>query len=74
MNLTLLITNHCNACERAKSQLENLQAFKPDIKLNIMHINSYKDKRIFITPALLVNGELFSYGDIDTEKIIAKLK
>lgn len=73
MDIILLITNHCDACARAKEQIEFIQKSNPKIKVEIQHINSYKDNRIFITPAWIVNGQLFAYGDINKDKLIEKL-
>lgn len=72
MEILLLITNHCNACARAREQLKDIQSNNPEINADIRHINSFEDKRIFITPAWIVNGELFAYGDIDRDKLISK--
>ena len=74
MNLILLISNHCDACLRAIKKLQNFQEDNPQVISHIMHISEYPDKRIFITPALIVNGELLAYGDFDYEKLISKLK
>jgi alkyl hydroperoxide reductase subunit AhpF len=73
MNILLLITNHCDACSRAEQQLSQLKKSHPEIAYEIQHINNYEDKRIFITPAWIVNGELFAYGDINRDKLLAKL-
>jgi len=45
----------------------------PQIITEIININSYKAGRILITPALIVNNQLFSYGDIDVEKLLSKI-
>jgi hypothetical protein len=73
MDIILLITNHCSACARARTQLKSLQKSHAEINAKIQHVNSYNDDKIFITPAWIVNGELFAYGDINKNKIIAKL-
>ena len=73
MNLTLIISDNCNACERAKKTLHKIQLNYPQIITEIININSFRDKRISITPALLVDNQLFSYGDIDEDKLLAKL-
>lgn len=73
MYLKLIISYNCAACERAKKQLQKIQADNPKIKVEIIHRNLLKDRRIFITPALLLNNELFSYGDIDESKLLSRL-
>lgn len=73
MDIILLITNHCSACARARKQLKSLQKSHAEINAKIQHVSFYKDDNIFITPAWIVNGELFAYGDINKDKLIAKL-
>lgn len=73
MYLRLIVSDDCAACERAKEQLQKITAANPKISVDVIHINVFKDRRIFVTPALLVNNELFSYGDIDESKLLSKL-
>lgn len=73
MYLRLIVSDNCNACEKAKEQLQKITIANPKISLDVIHINVLKDRRIFITPALLVDDELFSYGDIDEGKLLSKL-
>lgn len=74
MDLTLVITNNCETCKRAVNQLKQITEKKKDINFVIVNINDFKRKGIVIVPALLINDELFSYGDIDEAKLFAKLK
>jgi hypothetical protein len=69
MNLKLIISDNCTACDRAKILLDSIQIEKPDIMLKTIHINSYQGRKISITPALLINDKLFSYGDIDKKSL-----
>ncbi len=69
MTLTLIISDNCKACDRAKELLHKINLYKPKVIVEIIHINSYSAKSIFITPALLINNKLFSYGDIDEKKL-----
>lgn len=73
MDITLLISDNCDACQRAVNQLNRIKELFREININILDINSYSDNRIIITPALIVNGELFSYGDIDEKKLKSKI-
>lgn len=73
MNLTLIISDNCKACERAKNVLQKIQIYYPEISVEIIDSASFKNSRISITPALLINQELFSYGDIDKNKLLVKL-
>jgi len=69
MELTLLVNNNCGACSRAENDLRNFALKRTDIILSVININSYQKKSLFIAPALLVGDELFSYGDINFEKL-----
>ncbi len=73
MTLTLIVSDNCDSCDRSKIVLKNIQTAIPGLEIEILHINSYKERRISITPALLINSKLFSYGDIDEQKLLAKL-
>ncbi|MEJ5351718.1 MAG: thioredoxin family protein [Melioribacteraceae bacterium] len=73
MILTLLISDNCEACERAKKVLEKIHLNYPQLSTEIIHINSYKGKGILITPALLIDNKLFCYGDIDEVSLSKKL-
>lgn len=73
MDITILISDNCDACQRVVNKLYKIQKLYREININILDINSYNDNRIFITPALIINGELFSYGDIDEKKLLSKI-
>lgn len=73
MVIKLIISQHCNSCARAVKKLKEIAEGHPEISTEIMNIGSFADKRIFITPALIVDGELFSYGDIDEYKLLSKI-
>lgn len=73
MYLTLVISDDCDACERAKIKLNKIKIDYPKIVTNIININKSSNKGILITPALLIDEELFSYGDIDENKLIPKI-
>ncbi len=65
MKLSLIITQNCTACTRVESTLNNLVHKYPDLSLRIINANDYSGKGISIVPALLIEDELFSYGDVD---------
>ncbi len=73
MQLKLIISDNCNACLRAEKILKKIVFENPLLSLQIIHINSFHDKRINITPALLIDNKLFSYGDIDQQKLFNKI-
>lgn len=74
MQLTLLISENCDACLRAVNRIKKIEELNCGITVNILDINSYGDNNIFITPALIIDGKLFSYGDIDERKLLSILK
>lgn len=73
MYLTLVISDDCKACERAINKLEKIKIDFPKIVTNIINVNNSSKKGILITPALLIDEKLFSYGDIDETKLIPKI-
>lgn len=73
MILTLILSDNCEACDRAKITLDKIQLKYPQATVETIHINSFNGRRVSITPALLVDNKLFSYGDIDESKLLAKL-
>jgi hypothetical protein len=73
MNLTLIISDKCDSCKRAKSVIDKIQSYYPKLSTQVIHINFYKGKGISITPALLIGKDLFGYGDIDEDKLIKKI-
>lgn len=70
MNLQLIISDNCEVCDRAKALLEDIKLDYPLVKIEIIHLNSCINRRISITPALLINNKLFSYGDIDKNRLL----
>lgn len=73
MILTLIISDNCKACDRAKIALNRIQLKHPQVTVETIHINSFNGRRVSITPALLVDNKMFCYGDIDETKLLAKL-
>ena len=73
MILTLVITKNCKSCERAEAQLKHLIKNKENINLFISDIKDYDRKGIVIVPALFIDDELLSYGDIDEKKLLKKM-
>jgi len=74
MKLTLFVTDNCNACERTKKQVaEVIKDFK-EVSLIIENITNTNVRNIIIVPALYVDEELYSYGDINNEKLLNLIK
>jgi len=72
MILTLVVTKNCNCCERAEEQLKQFVLSKENLKLIITNINDFNRRGIAIVPALIINDELFSYGDVNVKKLELK--
>ena len=76
MNFDLVVTENCSACERAEEKLRKYSLSKEFIVFTTAS-QEYSKHKTTIVPSLLINGTLFSYGDIDIEKLekkVAKLK
>jgi predicted thioredoxin/glutaredoxin len=73
MNLTLIVTKNCNSCKRVETQLKEF-AERDNINLIITDLNDSKRRGIIIVPALFINDDLFSYGDVDETKLKSELK
>ena len=73
MNITLLVTKNCPACKRVKSQVELLLENRKDINITIEDPQETRPEGIVIVPALFINHELYSYGEIDEEKFMERV-
>lgn len=73
MQLKLIISEDCDACVRAKKVLETIMLDNPLLSLQTIHIDSFRVRRIAVTPAILIDDKLFSYGDIDRQKLLNKI-
>lgn len=63
---------NCEDCERMEKKLRNLQVSNGGFDLQLQSITEYNgagNLKIFITPALLLNGNLKAYGDVPIEKL-----
>jgi predicted thioredoxin/glutaredoxin len=69
MKITLLISENCPACERAFTALSNLKLNGRKLSFEITNIADSTINVIPIVPALFINDKLFSYGDVNTEKL-----
>jgi len=70
MKLSLIIAPNCSACDRAEAALRNLSTKYAGISLNVIDSNDYDEQSVSIMPALFINDELFSYGEIDESKLL----
>lgn len=74
MNLTLIVSDHCSACNRAMKVLERIKLSNPHITTQVIYADSYEGKKVSITPALFIDQNLYCYGDIDESKLLKRLK
>ncbi len=74
MNLTLIVKDNCNACLRVERALKALAKNRKEIILSVLNIKDISNPKTHICPALFVNQELYSYGDINEDKLIAYLQ
>ena len=72
MKFDLVITENCIVCKRAEELLTNYFTDKKSISFTISLQHNF-EKSIAIVPALLVEGKLFTYGDIDLQKLDDKI-
>lgn len=71
MILSLIISPHCEACGRAEKTVKDIAIRYPAITVKIINIDNYNATGISIVPALLVDEELYCYGDIDENKLLS---
>ena len=74
MNITLFITDNCLSCRRVENQLKELLNNRKEVNLLVEDIKKANSNGIIIAPALFIDDELYSYGDLDEEKFLEKLK
>jgi hypothetical protein len=74
MDITLIVKDNCAACVRVERVLRKLVDGQEDIILSVLNINDAGNLKTQICPALFVNKELYSYGDIEADKFAAHLK
>jgi len=73
MNITLFITDNCLSCQRVENQIRELLRNRKEIILLVEDIKKVSSNGIIIAPAVFVNDELYSYGDLDEEKFLERL-
>lgn len=73
MKLSLIITQNCSACIRAEAALRDIAMRYPNVYYNIIDEKEYKGTGISILPALIIDDELFSYGDIDESNLLSSI-
>jgi len=74
MDLTLIVKNNCDGCTRVEGVIKNIAKGKKEILLSVINIKDIEKPITPIVPALFVNQELYSYGDINEGKLLVYLK
>jgi len=74
MTITLFVTNNCPTCKRLQSQVEGLLGNRKDINITIEDLQEIRPEGILIVPALFIDDELYSYGEIDEVKFLEYLQ
>lgn len=74
-------TPGCSSCAAAKRILEEeIKPQFPDVKIEYIDMLSeegqkiVQDHGIMSSPGILINGELFSSGGLDKEKLVEKIE
>jgi hypothetical protein len=73
MDLTLIIKDNCNACNRVGQALKELSKKRNEVLLSIINIKDINNSKTQVVPSLYVNQKLYSYGDIDEQKLVVYL-
>ena len=76
-----LSTPGCSSCAAAKELLENeIKPNFPDVEVEYIDMLTEQGQKmvqecgIMASPGIIVNGELFSVGGLDKDKLIEKIK
>ena len=72
--LDLIIEKNCPVCRRTIKDLKAYMSERNDIRLKVSDIDKNEFENISIVPALLIDGKLFDYGDIDIKKLEKRLR
>lgn len=74
MDITLIVKDNCTACIRVERVLRKMTNGQKKITLSVINIKDSTTLKTQICPALFINQELYSYGDIEADKFAAYLK
>jgi len=73
-------TSGCSCCANAKDVLEEIKNQFSDVEIEYIDMISERGQKmvpqygIISSPGIVINGELFSTGELDKEKLITKIK
>lgn len=80
MKLQLLTSPGCHICEEVKKILEEIKPDFPALEVEEVDMTTpggqamIQKYSIFSSPGVIINGEFFSTGGVNKEKLIEKLK
>lgn len=72
--LDLIIDKDCHACKRVDDELTVYASNRSFIELKVSLVGTSEYEKISIVPALIMDGKLYNYGEIDFKKLSKKLK
>ena len=79
MKIQLLTSPGCHICAEVKKTLEEIRPNFPALEIEEIDIVTPEGQAmvqkygIFASPGVIINGELFSAGGVNKEKLIEKL-
>ncbi|MBI5401409.1 thioredoxin family protein [Candidatus Wolfebacteria bacterium] len=80
INIQFVTVPGCHECAKAKKIFEELKPQYPEMQIAEVDATSSEGMAlvqkygIFSSPGIIINGELFSTGGVDKNKLIGKLK
>lgn len=72
-NLELFVVEKCPTCLKTEEELSTYAQGRTDVTLEVINITGGESKKITIVPALFIESVLFSYGEIDFNKLTLAL-
>ncbi len=73
MKLTLYMRDNCPSCERVQSRVSAIIKDKNFVDLRINNLVHHPRTGLVIVPALFIEDELYSYGEIDEGKFLKEI-
>lgn len=80
MKLQFLTMPDCHTCAKVKKIIEEVKPDFPDLEVEEIDITTPKGQEmvqkysIMSSPGIIIEGELFSSGGVNKEKLVEKLK
>lgn len=73
MKIDLYVVENCPSCNRARSILTKFAQEHSGVNLTVVDLNKSNVESVQIVPALFLDGKLFSYGEVNLNKLKAAL-